>query len=91
MRAPVDRSPLHRHPELHCGDALGAADLLASKGFDLILPRYREGAGGIRINAIDLPSIHLCYVSYGTEAVAKTTPARTDYRIQLPLAGRSVS
>jgi AraC-like DNA-binding protein len=91
VRAPVDRSPLHRHPELHCGDALGAADLLASKGFDLILPRYREGAGGMRINAIDLPSIHLCYVGYGTEAVAKTTPARPDYRIQLPLAGRSVS
>ena len=45
----------------------------------------------MRINAIDLPSIHLCYVGYGTEAVAETTPARPDYRIQLPLAGRSVS
>lgn len=64
---------------------------MAAKGFDLTLPRYREGVGGMQINAIDLPRIHICYVSYGTEAVARTTPARTDYRVQLPLSGRSVS
>ena len=91
MHVPVDRSPLHRHPELYCSDAAGVADLLASKGFNLTLPHHREGTGGMRINAIDLPSIHLCYVSYGTEALATTTPARTDYRVQFPLAGQSVS
>ncbi len=91
MHAPVDRSPLHRHPELCCSDAGGVADMLAGKGFNLTLPRHREGEGGMQVNAIDLPSIHLCYVSYGTEAIATTTPARTDYRVQFPLAGRSVS
>jgi AraC-like DNA-binding protein len=92
MHAPADRSSLHRHPELHCNEPSRVADLLAAKGFDLVLPHSRDGTGnGVHINAIDLPSIHMCYVSYGTEAVARTTPARTDYRIQLPLAGRSVS
>ncbi|HJQ56218.1 MAG TPA: AraC family transcriptional regulator [Vineibacter sp.] len=91
MHVLVDRSPLHRHPELACSDATGVADLLASKGFNLSLPRHRESTSGMEINAIDLPSIHLCYVAYGTEAVATTTPARTDYRVQFPLAGRSVS
>jgi AraC-like DNA-binding protein len=91
MHVPVNRSPLHRHPELYCRDAAGVADLLASKGFNLILPHHREDDDGMQINAIDLPSIHLCYVSYGTEAIATTTPARTDYRVQLPLAGCSVS
>ncbi|WP_178131117.1 helix-turn-helix domain-containing protein [Reyranella sp. CPCC 100927] len=91
MQAPVDRSPLHRHPELYCSDAAGAADLLARKGFNLTLPHHRDGEGGMRVNAVDLPSIHLCYVRYGTEAIATTNPARTDYRVQFPLAGRSVS
>lgn len=91
MHVSVDHSPLYRHPELHCRDATGVADLLASKGFNLSLPHHREGESGMQINALDLPNIHICYVSYGTEAIATTTPARTDYRIQLPLAGRSVS
>jgi AraC-like DNA-binding protein len=91
MHAPVDRSPLHRHIELLSHEVASTAELLRSKGFELSLPAGSAARGIMRINAIDLASIHLCYVSYGTDAVVTTTPARTDYRIQLPLAGRSVT
>jgi len=91
MHVPIDRSPLHRHTELHSNDAVSVAALLRSKDFELLLPRRAETDGAARINAIDLPNIHLCYVSYGTEAILTTTPARNDYRVQLPLAGRSVT
>lgn len=91
MHAPVGRSPLHRHVELLSHEAASTAELLRSKGFELSLPGGSAAHGVMRINGLDLASIHLCYVSYGTDAVVTTTPARTDYRIQLPLAGRSVT
>ncbi|HJQ59481.1 MAG TPA: AraC family transcriptional regulator [Vineibacter sp.] len=91
MLAPADRSPLHRYVELYSNDAAHAAALLRAKNFDLSLPRRSETDGDFRINGIDLPSIHLCYASYGTDAVLATTPARNDYRVQLPLAGRSIT
>jgi len=91
VHAPIDHSPLHRHTELHSNDVASVAALLRSKDFELLLPRRAETDGAARINAIDLPNIHLCYVSYGTEAILTTTPARNDYRVQLPLAGRSVT
>jgi hypothetical protein len=69
MHVPIDRSPLHRHTELHSNDAVSVAALLRSKDFELLLPRRAETDGAARINAIDLPNIHLCYVSYGTEAI----------------------
>lgn len=91
MHAPADRDPLYRHPELHSDDTASVAELLRSKDFELSLPRYRESSGCTRINAIDLSSLHLCYVSYGAEAVVTTTPARNDYRVQLPMIGRSIT
>lgn len=91
MHAPVDRSPLNRYPTLHSNDAASVASLLRSKEFDLSLLQPVGSGGGVRINAIDLPNIHLGYVSYGAEAVVTTTPARNDYRIQMAVAGRSVT
>jgi AraC-like DNA-binding protein len=55
------------------------------------LPRRATTDGAARINGVDLPNIHLCYASYGMEAVLTATPVRNDYRVQLPLAGRSVT
>lgn len=91
MHAPADRDPLYRHPELHSDDTASVAELLRSKDFELSLPRYRESSGCTRINAVDLSSLHICYVSYGAEAVVTTTPARNDYRVQLPMIGRSIT
>ena len=45
MHVPIDRSPLHRHTELHSNDAVSVAALLRSKDFELLLPRRAETDG----------------------------------------------
>jgi AraC-binding-like domain len=88
---PADRDPLHRHPELHSDDTASVAELLRSKDFELSLPPLPREQW-LHTDQRDRPSsFHLCYVSYGAEAVVTTTPARNDYRVQLPMIGRSIT
>jgi AraC-like DNA-binding protein len=87
MHAPVDDTPLRRHTLMLSGDVGTVEDVLRAKAFDISLSRPQEEPQAARINAIDLPRLHLCYVAYGTEAMAVTRAPGDVFRLQLPLAG----
>jgi len=76
---------LEKQRIFHSRDPDDARAFLGSKEFRFKLSRRADKQFDLRINGIYLPSLYIGYIQYGSPAEIRTSPARSDYWLQIPI------
>ena len=80
--------PLSRYGVFESTQADEAEAFLAAKNFDVrVGAKPRAGATRTRVNAAYFPGMYLSALTYGRPVEIAARPERSDYAVQIPLAG----
>ena len=78
---------LERRRVFGSGKADETESFLERIGFDFEPAAGTQRSVDTRLNGVYLTGMYFGYSQYGAPAMVRTTPLRTDYWIQIPLAG----